>query len=66
MVLSWDDNRARLDGTIMTRDSVTGVKYSIEPNQIADIQNNTHQLPHPWDYYTGTSQTDYELSLIHI
>jgi len=26
-----------------------------------DIQNNTHQLPHSWDYYSGTSQTDYEL-----
>ena len=40
---------------------VTGVKYGVEPSQIGDIQNNTHQLPHSWDYYSGTSQTDYEL-----
>jgi len=40
---------------------VTGVKYGVDPNQIADIQNNTHQLPHSWDYYSGTSQTDYKL-----
>jgi len=40
---------------------MTGVKYGVVLTQIADIQNNTHELPHPWDYYTGTSQTDYEL-----
>jgi len=40
---------------------VIGVKYGVEPNQVADIQNNTHQLPHDWSYYVGTSQTGYEL-----
>ena len=40
---------------------VTGVKYGVNPTQVVDIQNNTHELPHDWSYYVGTSQTDYVL-----
>jgi len=40
---------------------MTPVKYWIEPNQIADVQNNTPQLSHDWSWYVATSQTDYEL-----